>query len=320
MPHWKPEIAARYPSGRFQPPGDIGATFMPKRRFYSSSDPATLRDQCREMREAGIDVAVASWWPWDRPDGEGVSTDGALALLFDAAAAEGIKVAFHIEPYNDRKPETVRGDIHYLIDKYGAHPALYRHPTRKLPMLYIYDSYHNPASEWAELFSPYATHTLRQTKYDVVAIALFLEAHDRAAIREAAFDGVYTYFAATGFSYGSSVANWPAIAQWAQQLGIMFIPSIGPGQCVREKTARCSWSCVAALSHTHRLLLSTSDAPVCRLCFTVQVTTTRAFGHGMLPTAGREMTARIISRCLNPRCFWRAANWPMCSASRATTR
>ncbi len=48
---------------------DIHAPFYPMRGCYSSSSTATLVQQFTEMKTAGIDVAVVSWW--GRPNQQG---------------------------------------------------------------------------------------------------------------------------------------------------------------------------------------------------------------------------------------------------------
>jgi len=54
LPHWKPEISARYPVGRrHQPPDDIGSSFYPKLGPYSSRDPNVLADHMRQIRQSG---------------------------------------------------------------------------------------------------------------------------------------------------------------------------------------------------------------------------------------------------------------------------
>jgi hypothetical protein len=53
LPHWKPEVAARYPSGRHVPPDDIGASFYPRLGPYSSRNPAVIEDHMRQIRSSG---------------------------------------------------------------------------------------------------------------------------------------------------------------------------------------------------------------------------------------------------------------------------
>ena len=54
---------------RFSPPRDIHAPNYPSRGCYSSRDPKVLRQHMAEMREAGIGVAVVSWWGPEWRDG-----------------------------------------------------------------------------------------------------------------------------------------------------------------------------------------------------------------------------------------------------------
>ena len=51
----------------------------------------------------------------------------------------------------------------------------------------------------------------------------------RADIKTGCFDGFYTYFAANGFSHGSSWKNWRSLAKFAKRNGLLFSPSVGPG-------------------------------------------------------------------------------------------
>lgn len=50
-------------------------------------------------------------------------------------------------------------------------------------------------------------------------------------IADAGFDGMYSYFATDGFTYGSTRRNWPAIESWcrARSPPLLWVPSIGPG-------------------------------------------------------------------------------------------
>lgn len=61
-------------------------------------------------------------------------------------------VSFHIEPYEGRNGQTVREDIKYILKNYDG-PGLYKDSTNR-PMIFMYDSYHTPASNWATILSP----------------------------------------------------------------------------------------------------------------------------------------------------------------------
>jgi hypothetical protein len=63
LPHWNAEVARQYPTrGRFHPPDNLHCPFYPKLGPYSSSDPDVILAHMRQLREAGVNVLVVSWW------------------------------------------------------------------------------------------------------------------------------------------------------------------------------------------------------------------------------------------------------------------
>lgn len=229
-----PQIDGRYsnwnhpvsgaPGRKFPGGDDIGANFYPKGGCYSPNDKKTLDRQMQELRSAGIGVLVASWW------GRDSFTDQNLPRLLDAAAAHGLQVAIHIEPFKGRNALTTREAIKYLIDRHGEHAGWYRAAELgNRPMFYVYDSYLTPPKEWAEVLKVEGAHTLRGTKFDAVVIGLWVFPWDGLSITRGGFDGFYTYFGCEGFSYGSTVANWPTLARFAERNHLLFIPSVAPG-------------------------------------------------------------------------------------------
>src|SRR4051794_19526473 len=101
---------AHWQNARNQPPDDITSDFYPARAFYgpySSGDPNTLDEQFAEIANAGIDLVVVSWW------GKNSYEDTHLQGVKEAAAAHGVRVAIHLEPYDGRLPSTVESDIAY---------------------------------------------------------------------------------------------------------------------------------------------------------------------------------------------------------------
>lgn len=226
--HWDHAVAARTKEQEHTcvPPDDIGANFYPAMGLYSSLSSEDVRTHMRQLRRAGVGVVSATWW------GRADYTDQTLKVLFDAAAEEGLAVNFHIEPFGGRNGQTLREALVYLLDKYGEHPALYREPALgNRPMAYIYDSYLTPAEDWARVLSPEGENTIRGTKYDTAVIGLWVKGMsiETDFMLAGHFDGVYTYFGIDGFTFGSSIANWPRIAAWARANDKVFIPSVGPG-------------------------------------------------------------------------------------------
>lgn len=244
LTHWDRNIAPRYPSGKHDPDrGDIASAFWPSLGPYSSRDPVVIQAHMSQMRKAAIGVLVFSWYPSGMRDDNGFwGSEEVLKPLLEEAEKHDIEVAIHIEPYKGRTPETVRNDIDFIIKNYGQHKALHRrvasgahrqllhepHKSRALPVIYVYDSYKNPAVEWRNVLRP-GPLSIRNTDLDAIVFCLWVQREHEAYLSEGGFDGAYTYFAADGSSYGSKSSNWPAMAAAAERHGALFVPSVGPG-------------------------------------------------------------------------------------------
>ncbi len=222
--HWNHEIL-HDPDGKAFPGGrDIGANYYPALGPYSSRDPEVVRIHVAQMKAAGTGVIVASWW------GAGSPEDRALPLLLDEAAAAGLTVAFHLEPFPGRDAASSREALAAIVAAYGDHPAVHR-PARwgGRPVVYVYDSYLTPATEWARLLTVDGDLSIRGTDLDAVMIGLWVQEDEGAFFTDGGFDGYYTYFAADGFTWGSTAANWPALADFARKHDLIFVPCVGPG-------------------------------------------------------------------------------------------
>ncbi|KAK3550751.1 hypothetical protein QTP70_004590 [Hemibagrus guttatus] len=115
---------------------------------------------------------------------------------------------------------------------YGDHGAFYRFSIsngKVLPLFYIYDSYLTPTEAWAELLTSTGSQSLRGTQYDGIFIALIVDEKHKHDILAGGFDGMYTYFASNGFSYGSSHQNWKGLKAFCDANNLLFVPSVGPG-------------------------------------------------------------------------------------------
>jgi glycoprotein endo-alpha-1,2-mannosidase len=187
LPHWTDSVNERYPNigqAVATPPDGVHSRFYPSRGPYSVADRATLLSQMTELRASGVGVVVLSWW--GRPglsggDSQGVVTDTRIGLVLSAAADIGLKVAWHLEPYEGRSVEFVRADIAYLHLHYGKHSALYRRPVPgragAWPLYFVYDSYHIAAGDWAEGLLGHGgqSRSLRGTELDGTFIGLWLD-------------------------------------------------------------------------------------------------------------------------------------------------
>ena len=234
LPHWTASVRAQYPGPevRYLPPHDVHAPFYPAAGPYSSVNASHLAAQLRSLRDAGVAAVVVSWW--GRPgasggDSQGVLTNAAVELAFEAAAAVGgIGVALHLEPYAGRGAESLRADLAHLAAAYGGHAGLYRGGDGR-PVWFVYDSYHIAPAEWRRVLTPGGDLSVRGGAADGTFLGLWLEAHHGGDLAEGGFDGGYTYFAAEGFSYGSTSRHWGAMAAEAARRGLLFVPSVGPG-------------------------------------------------------------------------------------------
>ncbi|XP_076819155.1 glycoprotein endo-alpha-1,2-mannosidase-like [Clavelina lepadiformis] len=240
LPHWEKRISELYATGKtHKPPDDIGANFYPLLGAYSSRDPVLLRKHMEQFVLAKIGVLVLSWYPPEKADEEGSpASEQFIHSFLKLANAYNLKVCFHIEPYAGRNASSVKEDLKHIIEQYGSHPAFYRTKdprqlavnARDLPLVYVYDSYLTPAEDWNKILThKESKNSIRGTEYDALVIGLFVERAHKETIRMAGFDGFYTYFASSGFTYGSKQANWMSLKLYARDENLIFIPSIGPG-------------------------------------------------------------------------------------------
>ena len=182
-------------------PADIASSFYPARGLYSSSNPAIVRAQMREIAAAGVQEVVSSWWGW------GSAEDVRLPLVVREANAAGLSVAVHLEPYPGRTITTVEADIDHLR-AFGI--------TR----IYVYRPFDIPASDWADL----------RTREP--GIQLFAQTTLAGKAAAATFDGIYTYDVLLwgGDSFGR-------LCSQAHRVDLLCLPSVGPGYDATHATA-----------------------------------------------------------------------------------
>ncbi len=194
--HWQ--------QGNHNPPQDIGANFYPTRGAYDSGDPALLSQHMAWIAQAGVGVAVFSWW------GQGSYEDQRALATLDAANAYGIKIAWHHEPYGGRTAASTVADINYINSRYGSHPAFYRdaaHGNRGA--FYIFESLR--VTDWT---------ALEQVKSHSIVLA---QTTDTSKV--AHFGGMYTYDVIAG----ATAPGWANAAAFCDANGLVWAPSVGPG-------------------------------------------------------------------------------------------
>ncbi len=212
------------------PPLDIASDFYPALGPYSSNDPGVVAQHMAWLRQAGVGVIVVSWW------GRGSPEERPIPLILQAAARYGIKVAFHIEPYQRRSAEALVSDIKYLYDQYGAAPAFFRSTAT---------STYSQSSQPKGLFfvwcisSPGACGDQKveaaywQAALDAIhalpqGALVIANATNAEAVTAGHFDGLYNYASLHTEKDGGFA--------WARTLppGALYVPSVIPGMSARR--------------------------------------------------------------------------------------
>lgn len=207
-----------------RPPDDIAANYYPVLGAYSSNDQNVVDAHMSAIAYSGVGVVVTSWW------GQGSFEDRVVPKLLDSAATNGLKVAFHIEPYSGRTADSVRNDIAYIYNRYGNHPAFFRvsRPTRYSSsasprgVFYIFSSTAIPDADWRRV-----TDNIRGTQLDAILLGQGpgVDANSYANYVTAThLDGLYNYDVLTvdGSAYSS-------ISSRLTGMNAIFAPSVGPG-------------------------------------------------------------------------------------------
>ena len=201
------------------PPGDIASQFYPASGPYSDADGVTLARQMGWMADAGIGVAIESWW------GQGSLEDQRTPAVLAAAAANGVKVAFHIEPYAGRTPSSVEADVAYIYGHYGSSAGFFRvsrattygPSTSPRGVFYVFD----PLSSGTLAQWQAAMDDLHAGASDAFVVSQHVS-HD--PVTDGHFDGVYTYDA-----YAVDPGTFGSMASVTAGSGGVFAPSVGPG-------------------------------------------------------------------------------------------
>jgi glycoprotein endo-alpha-1,2-mannosidase len=178
----------------------LSTPFYPKRGLYSSSSPKIVEAQMQEIRAAGVDTIIVSWWGFGSPEA------GRLPMVAAAARRHGLHVAVHLEPYGARTPARTANDIARLRAE-GYHD------------FYVYDAERDPASAWAEALADHGD------------ARVFGHTSLAGRAKASGFDGLYTYDIVTW--HGSTFRR---ICAQASRLGLLCAPSIGPGFDARLAT------------------------------------------------------------------------------------
>ncbi|HUR17907.1 MAG TPA: hypothetical protein VMZ51_03095 [Acidimicrobiales bacterium] len=185
------------------PPEDVSSNFYPARGAHSSSDPVVLDGQMADMKAAGIDVVVSSWW------GRGSFEDSVLPQVAAAAAARGLRLAILHEPYGGRSVATVEQDVAYLASSFGVRD------------FYLYDIARFSAASWAAARGRMGDVRLLAHSGNLTAVRSGAFADYAVGSR---FDGIFTY---DPVNYPP--ADFAGVCASARQTRVACVPSVAPG-------------------------------------------------------------------------------------------
>jgi len=200
---------------------DVGATHYPVGGPYDSRDPARIRGQLVQAREAGLDGLLVSWWGRESEEALGLDT------LFPYASEAGLLVAPYYETGGlwPRGAAGVAADLESLLDRHGREAAWLR--VDGVPVVFLY-----------------AAHRLRPAAWDAVRARLAARGRRVFLVAEAPspewlaarpdwlgrFDALHTYTPIVFIARGRDLrAVDRSFTDLARQAGRSFVPAVAPG-------------------------------------------------------------------------------------------
>ncbi len=208
------------------PPQDIASDYYPALGPYSSDDPAVVSQHMQWLRQAGVGVIIVSWW------GQGSSNERALPVIMQMAQRYGIKVAFHIEPYNGRTADGLVKDVQYLYQRFGDSSAFFRsdlgstYSPGEMPkgMFFVWCvKYAGNCGGGDKVQADYWKQAVDEIHALPGGTLVIANSTDASWVSAGHFDGLY--------NYASLQLDRDGGFAWAAKLpaGSLFIPSVMPG-------------------------------------------------------------------------------------------
>jgi len=197
--------------------------YFPELGYYGSADPTVINQHMTWCNTAGITQLIYSW---EGQDVNSLSTrvDNTVTPVLAGAASHNVQVTFMIDEYPGRTPTSVVSDVSYLLNKYGASPALYSSSrvtpylttSTPRPVFFIYssasDAYNTPAAWTAAVDAIHSNNN---------AVVLFHRDYNPQWVTTSHFDGLFEYGPATDFNSRYTAQTLPANS-W-------YIPTATPG-------------------------------------------------------------------------------------------
>lgn len=157
------------------------STHYPARGAYDSHDPEIIDYHIDLARSHGVDGFICTWW------GQGTYDDVAFAKVLDRAKEKDFEATIYWETARGSGPDRVQravGDLVYVLEKYGEHPAFLRVDGK--PVIFVYGRVMGqvPLEEWKEIIPAV------EARYPM-GFLLIADGYTEAYAR--LFDGVHTY-------------------------------------------------------------------------------------------------------------------------------
>ena len=206
------------------PPDDIASDYYPELGPYSSLDPTIIDQHMQWIHKAGVGVIIVSWWGQNRQNEQEI-----IPRILDIAEKYGVKVAFHIEPYDGRSAEKLVGDIKYIYENYGNHPAFFRSTStsrfitneQAKGMFFVWSVGVNNNLEKKAVGPEYWRKAVDSIHSLYNGSLIIANTDDSSWIEAGHFDGLYNY----------ATLNKDADFSWSRSLppNALYIPSVIPG-------------------------------------------------------------------------------------------
>jgi hypothetical protein len=226
---WGPAGAWRHWTGGHEPRYNPDLVFGGRRMLdaphypldgaYDSLDPVVIRRQLHELRLAGVNGSIVSWW------GVGDYSDRVLDALVEPAADANYRVTVYYEtPMVERgkgeqsEAALIADDMRSILDRHAAAPAWLTTGSRPVIVIYRVDLY--PLTVWRE-----ARERLRAAGFDPYWLG---DAFDLAALE--VMDGLHTYNPLRRLVTGEDLAGlYRQTTEAARAAGKNFAPTVIPG-------------------------------------------------------------------------------------------
>ncbi|MBC7345261.1 MAG: hypothetical protein H5U03_07580, partial [Clostridia bacterium] len=190
---------------------------------YDSLDPVVIERQFRELRHAGVDGSIVSWWGIDD------YSDRVLDALVAKAEGTDYRITLYYETPmvkrrqgQDTETKRIFEDMKYILNKHAHKDAWLKVDGRPVIVIYVVDTY--PLAVWQE-----AKEALKKEGFDPFFLG---DTFNLEALK--VMDGLHTYNPLRRLISGEDLAaTYRRIAEGVRKEGagrrVIFAPTVIPG-------------------------------------------------------------------------------------------